>query len=77
MDERERKMLEESHEKSNLLHRIFMEPHVPNEPTLLERLSASMKFVERQSWASKWLIRAILTIPVFWAIITIVREIAG
>ena len=75
IDERDRKRWDEAHDLATFIHRTFFEARIPNEPSLLERLSASMKFTEHQSWGAKWVIRLAGGLTLLWAVVQIAREV--
>lgn len=73
--ENDRERWDEAHSIATHLKRIFLETNIPNEPTLLERFIASMKFTENWSRGLKWVIRLTWAIPALWAVVTIIRQI--
>lgn len=62
MTEDERKILMDTHEKTNEMHRALMAEPATGEPPMYERLSTVVRFFERTSWAGKMVIRVFLTV---------------
>lgn len=77
MTEEERKMLVDTHNKTNEMHRALMARPATGEPPMYERINTVVRFFERTSWAGKMIIRAFLTLgavsgaaAAIWAVVS-------